>query len=178
MKKFVLTGGPGTGKTSILLALELRGEQVVHEAARDYINYQRANNIKDPLAMHDFEEQVLKLHLMREERIPISGKRIFFDRGKPDHLAYNTLFNRNLPEYLLKAASNSDYTDVFLIEPINDNWKANPLIFNQRENPIEIHNTLISVYKNLGYNPIPVLAGTLVERVEFIINHIQTFEYD
>lgn len=33
MQRFVLTGGHGVGKSSLIAALELRGEHVSHEAA-------------------------------------------------------------------------------------------------------------------------------------------------
>ena len=41
-KKYVLSGGPGSGKSSILLGLEQLGEYIVREAAEDYIKYKQA----------------------------------------------------------------------------------------------------------------------------------------
>lgn len=48
VKKYVITGGPGTGKSSIILALEKKGEHIVHEAAEDFIKLQQARGIKEP----------------------------------------------------------------------------------------------------------------------------------
>ena len=48
IRKFVLTGGPGSGKSSIILELERRGEYVVREAAEDVIRLEQAKGIKNP----------------------------------------------------------------------------------------------------------------------------------
>ena len=45
MKKYILTGGPGSGKSSILLGLEQQGETIIREAAEDYIKHQQAQGI-------------------------------------------------------------------------------------------------------------------------------------
>lgn len=42
VKKYVLTGGPGAGKTSLLIYLEILGELTIREAAEDLIRYQQA----------------------------------------------------------------------------------------------------------------------------------------
>ena len=48
MKKFVLTGAPGSGKTCIIRQLELDGFSVVEEAATDVIALQQAQGIENP----------------------------------------------------------------------------------------------------------------------------------
>ena len=57
MKKYVLTGMSGAGKSCLITALELRNEYVVREAARDYIEYQKANGVAAPSQAPDFEEK-------------------------------------------------------------------------------------------------------------------------
>jgi len=37
MKRYILTGTPGAGKTVLLRALELRGYVVIEESATDFI---------------------------------------------------------------------------------------------------------------------------------------------
>jgi predicted ATPase len=37
IKKYVLTGGPGTGKTTVLEILSLRGYNIISETAREII---------------------------------------------------------------------------------------------------------------------------------------------
>ena len=42
VKKYVLTGGPGAGKTSLVTYLEILGEVTIREAAEDFIREQKA----------------------------------------------------------------------------------------------------------------------------------------
>ena len=42
MKKFILTGAPGAGKTAVVRQLELDGFSVVEEAATDIIALEQA----------------------------------------------------------------------------------------------------------------------------------------
>src|SRR3989338_538036 len=87
-KTYILTGGPGTGKSSLILALEQRGEYTIREAAEDHIKLRQANGIKEPWTEPDFQDLILDLQLRREERIPKETEKAFIDRGLPDGLAY------------------------------------------------------------------------------------------
>ena len=49
MKRYILTGTPGCGKTAILRALELAGYPVVEEAATDIIALRNAHSIFEPI---------------------------------------------------------------------------------------------------------------------------------
>jgi predicted ATPase len=48
VKRFILTGAPGSGKTAILCQLELEGMGVVGEAATDVIALEQARGIASP----------------------------------------------------------------------------------------------------------------------------------
>jgi predicted ATPase len=88
MKKYVLTGGPGTGKSSIILSLEAKGEYVIREGAEDYIRLRQAAGAKTPWTEPDFQDRILDLQLQREARVPKGATRVFIDRGVADGLAY------------------------------------------------------------------------------------------
>ncbi len=48
MRRFILTGTPGCGKTSIIKALKITGVSVVKEAAIDSIACQQRQGIENP----------------------------------------------------------------------------------------------------------------------------------
>ena len=48
MRRFILTGTPGCGKTSVIKALEITGASVVTEAATDIIASQQRQGIENP----------------------------------------------------------------------------------------------------------------------------------
>ena len=48
MKRYILTGAPGAGKTAILRHLELDGYGVVEEAATDIIALEQVQGVAEP----------------------------------------------------------------------------------------------------------------------------------
>ena len=48
MKRYIVTGTPGAGKTAILRCLELEGYGVVEKAATDIIALQQAQGVEEP----------------------------------------------------------------------------------------------------------------------------------
>jgi predicted ATPase len=170
MKKYVLTGSSGAGKSCLITALELRNEYVVREAARDYIEYQKANGVAVPSEAPDFEEKILALHILRESRVPPDINRVFLDRGKLDHLAFSAYFNWPIPDFLRKAAEDCDYDLIFLVEPFDAEWGS--LEAPDYKRPSRTYTTLIQTYKDFGYNLIRVPPGKITDRVNFILEYV------
>jgi predicted ATPase len=65
MKRFVLTGAPGGGKTAIIRQLELDGFSVVEEAATDVIALAQARGIAEPWMHSWFIDSVADLQRRR-----------------------------------------------------------------------------------------------------------------
>ena len=68
MKRFILTGAPGAGKTAILRQLELDGFSVVEEAATDIIALQQARGVSEPWTHPQFIDAVVDLQKRRQLR--------------------------------------------------------------------------------------------------------------
>lgn len=170
VKKIVLTGGPGTGKSSLILALERSGEYVIREAAEDTIRLLQAQGHSEPWTLPEFQEKLVELQLLRQSRIPSDISRVFIDRGVPDGLAY-TLPNTKTYELLLEEAKKQDYDMVFLIENLGHTEKTAVRKENNGE-AIKIGNKLEEVYRSLGYNPIKIPAGSVKERLEKILSKL------
>lgn len=58
MRRFILTGTPGSGKTSVIMELEKLGHAVIHEAATDVISQEQAKGIEKPWEEPDFVDQI------------------------------------------------------------------------------------------------------------------------
>lgn len=169
MKKYVLTGGQCAGKTSLILALEFHGEQIVREAGSDYLYYERAKGNPFPSDSDHFEEEILKFHMRREARIPNHAGRIFLDRGKPDHVVYSKLFRWRLSDELRQAALDVDYAGVFLVRHFGEEWLER-VDQRERADSLRIEAALVEIYERLGFNLIYVPPGTLEDRVWFILS--------
>jgi predicted ATPase len=68
MKRFILTGSPGVGKTAIIRRLELDGFSVVEEAATDIIALWQAQGVAEPWTQPSFIDAVANLQGQRQLR--------------------------------------------------------------------------------------------------------------
>src|SRR4051812_4253534 len=82
LRRFVLTGAPGSGKTSLLLALRARGHAVIEEAATDVIVAVQAQGVDAPWERDDFVDLVVALQRERQLRPVPAGTMVqVFDRS-------------------------------------------------------------------------------------------------
>src|SRR3989344_724000 len=100
MPKYVITGGPGVGKTTTLLELHKLGHTVVPEAARQLITQeqQKEKGVLPWTNLFVFQQLVTKLQLELERSV---GKEMaFLDRGFVDNFAYCKLGKILAPQEL------------------------------------------------------------------------------
>ncbi len=69
MRRFILTGSPGSGKTAMLRQLEQDGFGVVEEAATDVIALGQAKGVEEPWTRPAFIDQVVALQARRRTRL-------------------------------------------------------------------------------------------------------------
>jgi predicted ATPase len=82
MRRFIITGAPGAGKTAILRQMELDGFSVVEESATDVIAVAQARGILEPWLDPSFIDAIA--HLQRDRQIRASyqpDKVQFHDRS-------------------------------------------------------------------------------------------------
>ena len=79
MRRYILTGTPGSGKTAILRQLELAGIGVVEEAATDVIALRQAEGVEEPWREPGFIDAIAQLQKLRLERAS----------GAPDALQFH-----------------------------------------------------------------------------------------
>jgi predicted ATPase len=68
MRRFIITGTPGSGKTAIIRQLELDGFSVVEEAATDVIAAAQARGTAEPWTAPSFIDAVAELQKERQIR--------------------------------------------------------------------------------------------------------------
>lgn len=66
MKRYILTGTPGSGKTSILQSLKNQGYAVVEEAATDIIALEQSQGNLEPWRQPDFIDNIVRLQKQRQ----------------------------------------------------------------------------------------------------------------
>jgi predicted ATPase len=82
MKRYILTGTPGAGKTSVLRLLERLGYCVVEEAATDVIALGHALGEDELWRRPSFIDQIVDLQRQRQVRSLVTGMGVqFYDRS-------------------------------------------------------------------------------------------------
>lgn len=170
-RMFVVTGGPGSGKTTLINALAARGFVCMPEAGRAIIQRQVAIGgtalpWSDRLA---FAELMLELDILSYRTAQELDRPVIFDRGIPDVLGYLRVVGIAAPSRFGEAGQKYRYHHrVFIAPP----W---PEIFGQdaeRKQSLEeaeaTHDSMLAVYSSLNYELLPLPRASVEERVALV----------
>src|SRR5690606_34816123 len=87
MTKIILTGGPSSGKTTIINSLLEKGYSVVSEVAKDIIEKEGLVDPNNKKKYEELQNKIAHLQIKREKNL--EGKVInFLDRGVYDGIVY------------------------------------------------------------------------------------------
>lgn len=170
-KKFVITGGPGVGKTTVIEILKNRGFNVLDETARIIIEEEVFKD-SDVLPWKDlakFQERVFKIQLKKEEEN--KSEIVFLDRSIIDGYAYCTLGGVEPNKEIDKLALNR-YDKVFLLERL-DQYEKDDSRIEDHKFALDIHNEIEKIYRKFGYEVIKVPVLKPEERVDYILSLIK-----
>ncbi len=173
--RFILTGAPGSGKTSIIRRLELDGFGVVEEAATDLIALQQAQGMAEPWTDPSFIDAVVSLQRQRQLRAPSqSGEIQFHDRSAICTAALATYLGHPFSESLLseldRVRRDAVYQkQVLFIQNLGfiTPTEARRISFEETLRFEKIHEC---TYRDFGYEIIPIAAGSLSNRLSAIRN--------
>ncbi|SMH44785.1 AAA family ATPase [Azospirillum agricola] len=169
---FVLTGGPGSGKSTLIRALEQAGHACAEEAGRGVIRDQTAIGGSalpwiDPSA---FAEQMLGWDMRSHRNARGHPGAVFFDRGVPDTVGYLRLHGLPVPPHLERAVDLFRYEKrVFIAPPWPEIYERDA---ERRQSPEEAertHRSMVETYGDCGYELVELPRRPVPERVTFVL---------
>jgi len=174
-KRIVITGGPGTGKSSIIRKLEMEGYDCLHEVSREITAAAQREGITQLFLAQPllFSQKLLEARIGQyQQASAIPGNFVFIDRGIPDVVAYMDYFGTRYPSEFNEACAEYKYHHIFLLPP----WKEIYLTDNERyesfEQAEEIYKKLKLSYLSHGYPIIEVPRDSVSQRCDFILNNL------
>jgi predicted ATPase len=172
MIRIVITGGPSTGKTSLINELANFECTTFPEVARILIKEQlEINSNKVPWGdVSGFSKLVLDKQVVDFNEAE-KGLNIY-DRGIPDLIGYMNHGKQELFNDLKINAKKFKYQFVFILSPWKDIYETDNERRESFEDAIKIYESIKSAYIQLGYTPIEVPKETLNKRASFILNQI------
>jgi predicted ATPase len=182
VKRIVITGGPGTGKTVLIKMLEALGFHCYHEIIRELTQEAKIRKSKDPKEINPlafvsdplaFNSKLLNGRIAQfKSAMDLHNPVVFYDRGIPDVLAYMNYFKQSYDEVFINPSCNMRYNEVILLPP----WKEIYVQDNERmenfEQACKLHLHLERQYIELGYSPIVLETGTPEFRLRKLLAYL------
>ena len=173
---FILTGGPGSGKSTLIAALAARGIRTMPEAGRAIIQDQVAIG-GDALPWGDraaFAELMLSWEMRSYREALVGDGPVVFDRGVADVLGYLRLSGLPVPLHVERAAQAFRYhRRVFVAAPWAEIFGKDA----ERKQPFEeakrTYTVLAETYTELRYELIVLPFAPVEERVDFLLAKIR-----
>jgi predicted ATPase len=176
VKRYILTGTPGCGKTSIIRSLEVAGYVVVEEAATDIIALRQAQGIAEPWTYPSFIDDITNLQKLRQMRIADMADVQFYDRSPLCTYALSVWLgfpiSITLADEIERITKERIYQkQVFFIENLGfcEPSAARKISF---EDSLEFEKVHEETYRSFGYECIRIAPKELSLRVEQIQRYV------
>lgn len=175
-KKIVITGGPGTGKTSIISELKRKSYVCFEEISRQTILKAREDGdeqlfLTQPLLFSErlLAGRIAQYNAASKYETPI----LFFDRGIPDIVAYMDYAAEDYPPSFEEACKQYRYDRVFVLAPWQEIFVSDNERYENFQQAEKIHQHLLNTYKKFGYDLLDVPFDSVENRTQFILNDLK-----
>ena len=169
----MLTGGPGSGKTTLVEALKARGYATTDEAGRGVIREQMQSG-GDGVALdrpRAFRRTDVRMGAAILSRSP-SGRvaRSIFDRGLPDTIGYLRLEGLEVPAWMEEEAWRLRYNRrVFIAPPWKEIYGKDEERRQSWDVAVRTYEIMAEIYAELGYELVELPRASVAQRAEFVI---------
>jgi predicted ATPase len=167
--RFIISGGPGTGKSTLLAALAKAGEICYEEVSRQVIREQKSQGgrLLPWFNLQAFAEECLA-RMQAQLHDSKVHPRVFFDRGLPDVTGYMRHGGLQPPEEL-RSAARSYSPLVFFAPP----WRE--IFINDTERPqtydvsVALSKQIRLAYLEFGFRVVELEKASVNDRVQQVL---------
>src|SRR6516165_137876 len=180
MRRFILTGTPGSGKTAIIRQLELDGFSVVEEAATDIHALEHARGVAEPWKHPSFIDSIIDLQKRRQLRASHEPDAVqFHDRSAVCTAALAVFlgypFSDALSGELKRIETEAIFQKrVFFLQNLGfiTPTEARRINFEASLRFERVHE---EIYSSFGFELVRIASGSVLDRAAAIKRCVVTF---
>lgn len=177
-KRIVITGGPGSGKTSLIHYFESQGHACLSEISREVTLKAQQEGVEQLF----LEQPLLFSKLLLEGRLKqfhqasdFNVDYLFYDRGLPDIPSYMDYLGTSYPQEFVQTCETYRYDAIFLLPPWEEIYIRDNERYESYAEAESIFSYLDQGYAHSEYKVHHVPVGSLEYRASFILetlNHL------
>ena len=170
--RFLLTGGPGVGKTAVIEVLRTWGSHCSDDAARAIIRERRAAGLSPRPAPAAFALEILRREVAAWGAAPLDAGPVFHERGVVDALAMAQGAGALAATEIADTLALHPYRiPVFMFPP----WREIFVQDGERDQEFEhverVDEGVRRYYEQAGYRIVEVPQGPVEARAAFVMEH-------
>jgi predicted ATPase len=171
--RFVVTGPPGSGKTTMLSEIEQMGFVCMPEVARQIIQEQvRMGGSAVPWADRRAYTQIMLQRSIESYQQTPTTRPTFADRGIPDTLGYARLIALGDDGAIREACERYRYASpIFVTSPWEEIYETDSERKQAFDEVVRTFHFLKHAYEECGYQLIEIPKAPARERALFVLEH-------
>ncbi len=171
-KRYIITGAPCSGKSTLIQLISKKNIPVFQEAARLVIQEQLEKKSDNVPWINNRAFSSLVIEKQQRDFQNSKEGLNFYDRGIPDVSAYLHHHNQQhlIQEFANVTMQNKYEKDVFILPPWREIYAKDEARVETFEEAEKVDAHLKTVYTDFGYNLITVPFDSPINRLKFILD--------